>query len=548
MQDFKVKLQNFKMSLRRNGRKAEIRRLKNYIKYKKTVPDEYKEWMILNEPDEDAFENEKKYVSPLNTDFSIIVNDEKSIENIGEQTYNKFETVILNPDKYLEYIEKCNSDFCIFMGNDIKFQPFTVFAVQDFIEHNYCNILYSDNDYIIDGKRTDPDFKPHFAYDNILSKNYFGNFLVVRTKFLKAHKEILKDLSKKETIYDLILRITEITKAIMHIDMILFHKLQENIDTEEQKKIIKEHFDRIGEKYDSIDDGDFTGQYKINYKILEKDKVSIVIPNMDHIDDLKKCIDSILKSTYENYEIIVVENNSKEESTFKFYKELEKNNKIKIVKMNISEFNYSKIVNFGVQNSSGKYIIMLNNDIEIINSDWIEQMLMYVQKENIGICGARLYFSDDSIQHAGVIIGIRGLAGHRYRCMNKSEFTSKDNISYVQDLNAVTAACFMVKRSDYDHVLGFDEKLAVAFNDVDFCLKIRKENKMIIYNPFVQAYHYESKSRGEDTVSEEKQRRFAREYEIFVKRWARVLNKGDRYFNANYRLDTDIPSINYNKI
>ena len=216
--------------------------------------------------------------------------------------------------------------------------------------------------------------------------------------------------------------------------------------------------------------------------------------------------------------------------------------------MDIRGFNYSKIVNYGVEHSNGKYIVMLNNDIEILTPNWLEEMIMYVQKENVGICGARLYFDDDTIQHAGVTIGIRGLAGHRYREFEKSKFSDKDSISYIQDLSAVTAACFMVKKEDYEKVLGFDEKLAVAFNDVDFCLKIRKLGKYVVYNPFVEAYHYESKSRGEDTENKEKQERFAREYSIFVKRWWKTIGKGDPYFNINYRLDTDIPKINYNKI
>ena len=335
----------------------------------------------------------------------------------------------------------------------------------------------------------------------------------------------------------------------MHIDQCLYHKTEEKIDTEEQKKIIKKYLDIIGEKYDSIKDGEFRGQYKINYTIKEDEKVSIVIPNMDYVEILQKCVNSILKSTYKNYEIVIVENNSKKQETFDYYKELEKkHDNIKIVKMDIKGFNYSKIVNYGVEHSNGKYIVMLNNDIEILKPDWLEQMLMYVQKENVGICGARLYFDDDSIQHAGVTLGIRGLAGHRYREFNKKDFSEKDDISYVQDLSAVTAACFMVKKEDYERVLGFDEKLAVAFNDVDFCLKIRKLNKLIVYNPFVEAYHYESKSRGDDTENREKQERFAREYSIFVKRWWRTISKGDPYFNINYRLDTDVLQINYNKI
>ena len=548
MSDFKIKIKNFKNSLKKNGVKTEIRRFNNFIKYKKTVPNEYKEWILLNEPQNEDLEKEREYKSPLNTKFLIIVNDEKSKELIGNQTYTNYETIISEPKKYLQDINNYDSDFCIFVGNNIELQPFTLFAIQDFIERNECNVIYTDNDTLKDGKRTNPEFKPHFAYHNILSKNYFGNFLIVKTKFLKQYPEILNNLSSIEPIYNLTLNCLPITNRIMHIDMVLYHKLDDKFDAEEQRKILENYLKNNNIKYDSVENGEFKGQYKINYTIENKDKISIVIPNMDHIKDLKKCINSILKSTYENYEIVIVENNSKEAETFEYYEKLKSNEKIKIVKLEINEFNFSKIINYGVQNSTGKYIVLLNNDIEIINKDWLEQMLMYVQQNNIGICGARLYFDDNSIQHAGVTIGIRGLAGHKYREVNKENFTDKDGISYVQDMSAVTAACFMVKKSDYEKLLGFDEKLAVAFNDVDFCLKMRKERKLIIYNPFVQAYHYESKSRGEDTESKEKQERFAREYEIFVKRWWRMIGKGDPYYSINYRLDSDIPKINYNKV
>lgn len=544
-----TKIKNFKSSLRINGWKAEFRRIKNVVKYKKPVPNEYEEWILLNEPDAKAIEQEKSYKSPLNTKFLVFVEDEKDKNSFEGQTYSNYETVVSSPNSYKEIIKTHDSDYCIFVGRDIKPQPFALFAIQDFIEFNECNVIYSDNDTIENEKRINPDFKPHFAYYSLLSKNYIGNFLVVKTKFLKANMDILENLSNTEAIYDIALRSTEKTKRIMHIDMVLYHKLKDEIDIEEQKKIIANHLNRMGVQYDIIQDGEFPGIYKINYTILEQKKVSIIIPNMDHIDDLKKCVESIQKSSYKNYEIVVVENNSKKKETFDYYEELQKQYKnVKIEKMDIQGFNYSAIVNYGVEHSDGDYLILLNNDIEIINDDWIEQMIMYVQREEVGICGARLYYNDGTIQHAGVTIGIRGLAGHRYKDANKSDFEKYQEICCVQNQNAVTAACFMVKREDYEKVLGFDEKLAVAFNDVDFCLKIRKERKIVIYNPYVQLYHYESKSRGLDTENKEKQERFAREYAIFVKRWRVFLGKRDQYFNINYRLDNEIPKINYNKI
>ncbi len=549
MKQLKSKIKNFKNSFKRNGIKTEIRRMRNYIKNKRTVPDEYKEWIVLNEPDKKEIERQRKYVSFLNTKFLIILPNKEAEEKIGKQTYRNYETIVATPETYEEEIKKHESDYCLFVGKGIKLQEFALFSIQDFIEHNECNVIYADNDWIKEGKRLDPEFKPHFAYHNMLSKNYVGNFLTIKTKFLEANVEVLENINKSEPIYDLLLRVIEKDTKIRHIDQCLYHKEEEIVDIKAQKEIIENHLKRMGEKYDRVEDGKFKGQYKINYIIEKREKVSIVIPNMDHLEDLKKCINSILKSTYTNYEIIIVENNSKKEETFAYYKELERNHRnIKVVKMKIQEFNYSKIVNYGVKQAEGRYIVMLNNDIELLTPDWLEQMLMYVQKENIGICGARLYFSDNSIQHAGVTIGIRGLAGHKYRAFEKDKFSEKDSISYIQDLSAVTAACFMVKKEDYEKVLGFDEKLKVAFNDVDFCLKIRKQNQLIVYNPFIEAYHYESKSRGEDTENKEKQERFAREYAIFVKRWYRTIGKGDPYFNINYRLDTDIPQINYNKI
>lgn len=537
---------NFKQNIKQNGLKTEIRRFKNYVKYKKTVLDDYEEWRILNEPTEEELEEQKKYKSVLNTKFTIIKNKDNT-EDFSNQTYSNYKIESLEPNEYLESIKKLDADYCIFLENNIKLLPFTLYEIEKFIEYNECNLIYADNDYIENGKRVKPDLKPHFAYDNILSKNYFGNFIILKTKFLQENQSILEKLNKKEPIYNIILNSIGKTNRIMHIDKILYSVEKEIIHEEEQIEIIKQYLKTNNIKYESVKKGKFEGQYKIDYTIEGQPKISIIIPNMDHIEDLDKAIKSILKSSYQNYEIVVVENNSRNKETFEYYNKIEKLDKrIKIVKLEINEFNYSKIVNFGVNNSEGEYIVLLNNDIEIITLDWLEQMLMYVQRKNVGICGVKLYFDDRSIQHAGVTIGIRGLAGHKYREIEENNFTKQDSINYVQDLSAVTAACFMVKRETYNKLLGFDEKLAVAFNDVDFCLKVRKEKLLIVYNPFVELYHYESKSRGQDD-SPEKQKRFAKEYELFVKRWSRTIAKGDPYFNTNYRLDVDIPTINYNK-
>ena len=529
---------------RKNGIKTEIRRLTNFIKYRKTVVDTYTEWMILNEPTKEVLEGQKKYKSFLNCNFSIVMQDENSISSIKNQTYKNWKVI------KQEEIKNDDSDYIVFVGKNVELSEFALYEIVKAIEAKDGILLYSDNDYKINGVRKNPEFKPDFAIDTLTSRDYIGKMLVVKNKFLKYHPEVLNNLNE-ELFYDLEFKILDITNDFVHIPKILYHYTSENIEknTSKQKEIIRNYLNKNNIPFKEIKDGMYDGDYKVEYEIIGNPKISIVVPSKDHIDDLQKLIESMKKTTYQNYELVIVENNSDQKETFEYYDKIQKeDSRIRVEKFEINYFNYSSIVNFGVEKSTGDYILMLNNDIEILTPDWIEQMLMYAQRKDVGICGVKLYFPDDTIQHAGVTMGIRGLAGHRYREVSKNDFKKEDYINIVQDLSAVTAACFLVRKDLYNEVLGFDEKLAVAFNDVDFCLKIRKKDLLIVYNPFVYGYHYESKSRGEDTENKEKQERFAREYGLFVTRWSEMLAKGDPYYNVNYRLDVDIPEINYNKI
>ena len=549
-----INITNIKSVLRyikNNGFKGLYSTCINKIRFGKVILDEYATWIANNEPNEVELEKQKEYKSCQNLKFEIICNDnQKLINSIEKQTYSNYQISVLEKDNVQNIVANSKGDYIIFIGQDIELMPFTLYELVKSIEYRDSILIYSDNDKLINDKRIEPHFKPDFARDTIISQNYIDEFIAVKTTFLKVHNEILENLNKN-IIYDIVLQISEKTRKIEHIQKILYHKTtkQINVDIEDEKKIIEKHLKRMNLEYDSIQDGKFKGQYKINYKIKGNPLISLVIPNMDHIEDLEKLLNSLKKSTYSNYEVVIVENNSKNKETFEYYEKISNEDKrIKVVKFEINYFNYSAIVNYGVECSNGEYIVMLNNDIEFITTDWMEQMLMYAQRPDVGICGAKLYFPDRTIQHAGVTIGTRGLAGHRSREISEKDFYRDDYINIVQDLSAVTAACFMVRKQLYIDMLGFDEKLAVAFNDVDFCLKVRTAKYLIIYNPFVEAYHYESKSRGEDTENSEKQKRFAKEYELFVKRWSKVIAKGDPYYNKNYRLDTDLPKINYNKI
>ena len=549
-----INITNIKSTLRyikNNGFKGLYSTCINKIRFGKVILDEYATWIANNEPNEVELEKQKEYKSCQNLKFEIICNDNQELINsIEKQTYSNYQISVLEKDKIQNIVANSKSDYIIFIGQDIELMPFSLYELVKSIEYRDSILIYSDNDKLINGKRVEPHFKPGFARDTIISQNYIDEFIAVKTTFLKVHNEILENLNKN-IIYDIVLQISEKTRKIEHIQKILYHKTtkQINVDIEDEKKIIEKHLKRMNLEYDSIQDGKFKGQYKINYKIKGNPLISLVIPNMDHIEDLEKLLNSLKKSTYSNYEVVIVENNSKNKETFEYYEKISNEDKrIKVVKFEINYFNYSAIVNYGVECSNGEYIVMLNNDIEFITTDWMEQMLMYAQRPDVGICGAKLYFPDRTIQHAGVTIGTRGLAGHRSREISEKDFYREDYINIVQDLSAVTAACFMVRKQLYIDMLGFDEKLAVAFNDVDFCLKVRTAKYLIVYNPFAEAYHYESKSRGEDTENSEKQKRFAKEYELFVKRWSKVIAKGDPYYNRNYRLDTDLPKINYNKI
>lgn len=312
-------------------------------------------------------------------------------------------------------------------------------------------------------------------------------------------------------------------------------------------KLIQAHLDRIGLK-GKVEHGKTLGTYRIKYEVEGNPKVSIIIPNKDFSSTLKVCLKSIKKlTTYKNYEIIVVENNSEEEETFEYYKKIDGKDSIKVVYFPEKVFNYSKIINYGVKNSKGKYIIQLNNDTELLTSNWLEDMLGYAQRNNVGAVGSKLYYPDKTIQHAGVIIGIGGVAGHVFKNLphNIHGYFSKD--SMVQNLSAVTAACIMTPREIYDEVGYMDEKFAVAFNDVDFCLKIREKGYLIVYDPFVEFLHYESKSRGYED-NPEKQARFKGEIDRFYSKWQKVLDKGDPYYNVNLRLDNDQYAIRGDKI
>ena len=302
------------------------------------------------------------------------------------------------------------------------------------------------------------------------------------------------------------------------------------------KRAVLDHIRRCGEDAE-VTDTKFPGFYQVKYKVEGSPLVSIIVPNKDEKETLKSCLESIWNvSTYRNYEIIIVENNSTDPETFAYYKEIDGKKGVRVVYWK-QGFNYSALNNFGFQYAKGDYILCLNNDITVITPDWLERMIGHCQREKVGITGVRLYYPDNTIQHAGVIVGIGGVAGAMFVGMARERSGYLRKVILQQDLSAVTAACMMVDRKAWETVGGFNEDLAVAFNDIDFCLKVRECGYLVVYEPNVEMYHYESKSRGyEDTP--EKQMRFKSEIDYMKAHWQQILTEGDPYYNPNFSLKT----------
>lgn len=393
-------------------------------------------------------------------------------------------------------------------------------------------------------------FKPDFAPDNLRANNYICHFSVFSRELLEG-TELFRSGFDGSQDHDMILRLTANAKKIVHVPKLLYywrsHKASVASDISAKpyaiaaaKGAVADHLTRSGFKnFEIKSTRAFDTIFEIKYEICSEDKISILIPNKDHIDDLRRCIDSIReRTTYDNYEIIVIENNSEQQETFAYYKTIEEQENITVVTYK-GEFNYSKINNFGAKYATGKYLLLLNNDTQVITMNWLEAMLMYAQRSDVGAVGAKLYYGDRTIQHAGVVIGLGAhrTAGHTHYKINYDNLGYMGKLCYAQNVSAVTGACLMVKKSLYDELGGLDEDFRVALNDVDFCLRLREKGYLNVFTPFAELYHFESASRGIDVVDEAKAKRYEEESALFRDRWKELLEKGDPYYNPNFSLD-----------
>ena len=409
------------------------------------------------------------------------------------------------------------------------------------------DIIYTDEDKVsMDGRKFyGPNFKSDFNMDLLRSVNYICHIFLVKKEIAQKAGGFRSEFDGAQD-YDFILRCVEQTSRIGHVSKALYHwrahpdstagnPASKQYAVDAGRKALKEHYRRLHIDA-AVENTEIFGVYRTVYRVQDKPMVSVIILNKDHREDLEKCVTSIVeKTTYDHYEILIIENNSQEEETFQCYEELKNRYDAVRVLTWTGSFNYAAINNYGAEYARGEYLILLNNDIEVIAPGWMEEMLGCCQRSDVGIVGAKLFYPDDTIQHAGVVIGMGGIAGHILCKADGKEYGYNARLVTMQDISAVTAACLMISRKDFQAVGGFDEKYTVAFNDIDLCLKARKAGLLVVFNPYVTLYHYESKSRGlEDTP--QKLERFRREVEYFQSKWADLLKNGDPYYNVNLTL------------
>ncbi len=443
-------------------------------------------------------------------------------------------------------------EYLALADHDDILAPHAVFAMGKSILRTEADFLYSDE--ALFKKRIDhpmvAHFKPNYAPDYLLCCNYICHLAVFRRSLFESIGGERPECDGSQD-HDLFLRLIDASgKAPVHVPHVLYYWRVHAASTsggveakpyvaEAAQKAIADHIARTGEK-GTVKDGLFPSTYKVDWEIPGRPLVSIIIPNKDHADDLEKCLSSLYaKTSWKKFEVLVVENNSTQQATFDYYDSiLEKYPSCTMLRYQ-GEFNFSRINNFGRAHAKGEYLLMLNNDVEIINPDWLTEMLMQASRPGAAICGAMLYYPDDTIQHAGVITGLGGYAGHSHKYKKRGGSGYMFRAATVQDLSCVTAACLLVRTSVFDQVGGMDEAFTVAFNDVDFCLRVRDAGYRVIWTPYAELYHYESKSRGSDEKDPAKKARFEAEHRRLYAVHGRKNILADPYYSPSLTLDRE---------
>lgn len=441
-------------------------------------------------------------------------------------------------------LKMATGDFVALMDDDDLLTPDALYKVVSVLNKNKSlDLIYSDEDKLNPkGLYCDPNFKPDFSPDTLLSLNYICHLVVLRRKIVEEVGGFTVGLEGAQD-HDLLLKVTEKTNKIYHIPEILYHWRMiegstsmtisnKSYATDKGKLAIENALARRNIK-GTVEKDELSTYYRVYYTYEKEPKISIIIPTRDYVDILKTCIDSIYEKTnYKNYEIIIANNDSKEKKTLDFFDEYKKKYKnFKVVDC-IMEFNYSRINNIAVEKATGEYIVLLNNDTEVITGDWLKIMVGYAMQKHIGAVGPKLLYPDETVQHGGVILGLGGVASHAYIGATRDDFGMYGRLRVPYNYSACTAACLMIKKTKFLEVGGLEENLKVAYNDIDFNIKLLGKGYYNVFLPNVELLHYESKSRGLDTTSE-KYKRFQLEEKYMYDKWKSKLTE-DRFYNPNF--------------
>lgn len=550
----------------------------------------YARWIKNNEPGEKVLNQQKIRASSLPNPFTIsivipVYNPPsqvlaETLDSVIKQSYPYWECCLANGDpsnqEVTQLIEKYSStdsrfkiaalsenfgiagntncavalatgDYVAFLDHDDILAPFALFEVALRLWSDpEIDILYSDEDNVDEkGSRVDPFFKPDFSPDLLCSVNYMCHFLVVRKKIGEEIGWIRSEFEGAQD-FDFVLRASENAKKIAHIPKILYHWRSVTGSTASDfyakpyagSSGIKALESRLKRRNlpGQVETNFMPTWYRVSYRLPISPLVSIIILNRDHADDLSNLIDSIqIKSTYLNFEILIIENNSKDERLFNLYKTLTTTNQnIRVLEWN-ETFNYSKANNYASKVANGDVLLFLNNDMEIITPTWLEELLMHALRPEVGAVGAKLLYPDDTIQHAGIVVGIGDVAGHGHKNYNSDRVGYGGQLKQVRNTSANTAACLMIRKEIFEKIGGFDENFILAFGDVDLGLKILEIGLNNVWTPFAELYHTESKTRGYEKTPKQLAR-YNNEVYYFRQKWRDFLNQGDPYYNPNLTL------------
>lgn len=567
----------------RNGPPPEARYLTEA-----TPPDEYRRWINRREPKAADLARQREHTFARTPKISVVVPVfkppakylEALIQSVLAQTYPHWELCLADaspaaepttrrilekfaaadPRVRVEFLPEnrgiagnttaalalATGEYVAFADHDDTLAPFALYEIAAAANaHPDADFFYSDEDKLdAAGDRVEPNFKPDWSPETIRSRNYVCHLTVLKRTLIDAAGGVRPGFDGAQD-YDLVLRASEKAARIVHVPHVLYHWRMHALSTasnkgsktyafENGKRAVAEHLARVGVD-GSVFDGPTLGTYHVVYHLRTQPLVSVIVPNKDHPEMLARCVESLGKASYANYELIVVENGSTKPETFAYYDTLRPLPHVRIVEWT-KPFNYAAVNNFAAARAAGELLLFLNNDVESINPDWLEALVKQAVQPGVGAVGAKLLYADDTIQHAGIVVGMGGVAGHAHLNFPRTAPGHMQRLTYTQNVAAVTGACLLMPKAVFDAVGGFDEGYVLAFNDVDLCLKVLAAGHRVVWTPDAELYHLESKTRGpEDT--DEKQKRFKREYDLFHSKWAAFLKAGDPYYSPHFRLD-----------